>query len=180
MNLLKQRSLVVILISLTGCSNIICSHPLTLTPVGSPCGCVFPMQVVLDLGMALRTLFPRIAELETEIAAGTYLKQSQVNIVGANAEGQDQEKTRVHINLVPFRNKFTKTTALFISKRFWRKQVPINWTLFGEYDVICVHYPGKHSIIIPIIPFLLFLLMFYVLVLLLYAILRSSFLSPVT
>ncbi|CAM0903865.1 unnamed protein product [Alopecurus aequalis] len=52
------------------CSGITCSAPLTSTPIGSPCGCVYPMQIQLDLGVAPYQLFPRIDELEIEIAAG--------------------------------------------------------------------------------------------------------------
>ncbi|PVH35565.1 hypothetical protein PAHAL_7G214700 [Panicum hallii] len=52
------------------CSGTTCSAPLTSTPIGSPCGCVYPMQIQLDLGVAPYQLFPRIDELEIEVAAG--------------------------------------------------------------------------------------------------------------
>lgn len=128
--------------SLAGC-DFACSDPQTSTPVGSPCGCVVPMQVVLVLGVAPRIVFPHTPELEAEIAAGTCLKQSQVRILGAGAGGQDREKTRVYINLVPLSKKFNKTTALLTFERFWQKKVPISRTLFGDYEVISVRYPGN-------------------------------------
>ncbi|KAL5990292.1 Receptor-like serine/threonine-protein kinase ale2 [Asimina triloba] len=127
------------------CEQISCSEPLTPTPIGSPCGCVFPMQVELHLDVAPYAVFPRVPELEIEIAAGTYLKQSQVRIMGAGADSQDQGRTIVSIDLVPLGEKFDNTTALLTYERFWRKKVPINVTLFGDYEVIYVHYPGLPS-----------------------------------
>ncbi|KAF8388313.1 hypothetical protein HHK36_026979 [Tetracentron sinense] len=129
----------------TGCDQIACVEPLTSTPIGSPCGCVFPMQVELLLGVALYAVFPQVSELEIEVAAGTYLKQSQVMITGASANSQNQGRTVVDINLVPLGQKFDNTTAVLIYERFWQKKVPINMTLFGDYELIYVHYPGLPS-----------------------------------
>ncbi|XP_074581790.1 receptor-like serine/threonine-protein kinase ALE2 isoform X2 [Curcuma longa] len=128
-----------------GCDEISCSDPLTSTPIGSPCGCVYPMQVGIDLGVAPFELFSRIAELEVEVAAGTFLKQSQVRIMGATASMKDPEKTTVSIDLVPLGEKFDKMSALLTYQRFWQKKVPINMSLFGEYDVLYVRYPGLPS-----------------------------------
>ncbi|XP_072986993.1 receptor-like serine/threonine-protein kinase ALE2 isoform X1 [Typha latifolia] len=125
-----------------GCSEISCSDPLTSTPIGSPCGCVYPMQVEIDLGVAPYQLFSRIEELEVEVAVGTYLKQSQVRIMGANGSLRDADKTTVAVDLVPLGEKFDKMTALLTYERFWQKKILINMSLFGEYDVIYVHYPG--------------------------------------
>ncbi|CAL9154583.1 unnamed protein product [Musa hybrid cultivar] len=127
-----------------GCE-ISCSDPLTSTPIGSPCGCVYPMQVGIDLGVAPYELFSRIAELEVDVAAGTFLKQSQVRIMGASASIKDAEKTTVIIDLVPLGEKFDKMTALLTYERFWQKKVPINMSLFGDYNVLYVHYPGLPS-----------------------------------
>ncbi|WOL05773.1 receptor-like serine/threonine-protein kinase ALE2 [Canna indica] len=128
-----------------GCDEIPCSEPLTSTPIGSPCGCVYPMQVGIDLGVAPYELFSRIAELEVDVAAGTFLKQSQVRIMGASASIKDPEKTTVSIDLVPLGEKFDKMTALLTYERFWQKKVPINISLFGDYDVLYVRYPGLPS-----------------------------------
>ncbi|XP_077252764.1 receptor-like serine/threonine-protein kinase ALE2 isoform X2 [Tasmannia lanceolata] len=132
-----------------GCDQISCSYPLTLTPIGSPCGCVLPIQVELDLDIALFSFFPLVGDLEIEIATGTYLKQSQVKIMGASSEGQDQGKTKVNIYLVPLGEKFDNTTAFLTYKRFWQKKIPINVTLFGDYEVISVIYPGLPSLLPP-------------------------------
>eukprot|EP00268_Persea_americana_P008723 TRINITY_DN13410_c0_g1_i5.p1 TRINITY_DN13410_c0_g1~~TRINITY_DN13410_c0_g1_i5.p1 ORF type:complete len:752 (+),score=122.32 TRINITY_DN13410_c0_g1_i5:436-2691(+) len=128
-----------------GCEQITCSDPLTSTPIGSPCGCVYPMQVELDLGVAPFAVFPLVPELEIEIAAGTYLKQSQVRIMGATANSLDQGKTTVNIDLVPLGEKFDSTTARLTYERFWLKKVQINMTLFGDYSVVYVRYPGLPS-----------------------------------
>jgi hypothetical protein len=101
------------------------------------------MQIQLDLGVAPYQLFPRIDELEIEIAAGTFLKQSQVRIMGAGSSHQDPEKTVVTIDLVPLGQKFDRTSALLISNRFLQKKVPMKPSLFGDYVVTYVHYPGE-------------------------------------
>nr|XP_010918962.1 receptor-like serine/threonine-protein kinase ALE2 isoform X1 [Elaeis guineensis] len=128
-----------------GCDEISCYEPLTSTPIGSPCGCVYPMQVKIDLGVAPYQLFSRIEELEVEVAAATFLKQSQVRIMGAGASIRDPEMTTVTIDLVPLGEKFDRMTALLTYDRFWQKKVQINTSIFGDYDVIYVHYPGLPS-----------------------------------
>ncbi|KAL8137135.1 hypothetical protein V2J09_003136 [Rumex salicifolius] len=127
-----------------GCGQT-CLDPLTSTPIGSPCGCVIPMKVKLLLNIAVYALFQEVNELEIDVAEGTYLKHSQVQIVGATADAQDQERTEVDINLVPLGNKFDNTTATLTSDRFWRKEVPLNKTLFGSYEVVSITYPGIPS-----------------------------------
>lgn len=127
-----------------GCDQT-CLEPLTSTPIGSPCGCVFPMKVRLLLQVSVYAVFPVVNELEIEIATGTYLTQSQVVITGASADSQDQERTAVDINLVPLGEKFDNTTALLTYDRFWRKKLPLNRTLFGDYEVVYITYPGLPS-----------------------------------
>lgn len=105
------------------------------------------MQIQLDLGVAPYQIFPRIDELEIEIAAGTFLKQSQVRIMGAGSSLQDPEKTTVTIDLVPLGQKFDRTSALLISTRFLQKKVPVNPSIFGDYNVTYVHYPGLPSLV---------------------------------
>ncbi|GAB4837798.1 hypothetical protein Ancab_027322 [Ancistrocladus abbreviatus] len=124
------------------CAYLTCPEPLTNTPPGSPCGCVWPMKVGLRLSVALYTFFPLVMELAKEIAAGVFMKQSQVRIMGANAASQQPEKTLVLIDLVPLGDKFDNITAFLIYQRFWHKQVAINKSLFGDYEVLYVHYPG--------------------------------------
>ncbi|KAL7582365.1 receptor-like serine/threonine-protein kinase ALE2 isoform X1 [Lactuca sativa] len=127
-----------------GCDQT-CSEPLTSTPIGSPCGCVFPMKVRLLLQVSVYAVFPVVNELEIEIATGTYLTQSQVVITGASADSQNQEKTAVDINLVPLGEKFDNTTALLTYDKIWRKKLSLNRTLFGDYEVVYITYPGLPS-----------------------------------
>ncbi|XP_076941339.1 receptor-like serine/threonine-protein kinase ALE2 [Bidens hawaiensis] len=129
---------------LSGCDQT-CVDPLTSTPIGSPCGCVLPMKVRLLLYVSVYAVFPVVTELEIEIATGTYLTQSQVVITGANADSQDQDKTEVDINLVPLGEKFDNTTALLTYDRLWRKKLTLNRTLFGDYEVVYITYPGLPS-----------------------------------
>ncbi|XP_034228958.1 receptor-like serine/threonine-protein kinase ALE2 isoform X2 [Prunus dulcis] len=129
-----------------GCDQI-CVEPLTASPFGSPCGCVFPMKVRLLLDIAPYAIFPVMSELEIEVAEGTYLAQSQVKIMGASADSQNQGRTVVDINLVPLGEKFDNTTAILTYDRFRHKKVPLNMTLFGNYEVVYISYPGIGSIL---------------------------------
>ncbi|XVF26974.1 hypothetical protein REPUB_Repub14bG0066500 [Reevesia pubescens] len=124
------------------CTSVTCTEPLTYTPPGSPCGCVWPIQVKLRLGVAIYTFFPLVSELAQEIAASVRLNHSQVRIMGANAASQELKKSTVLINLVPREVNFDYTTALSISKKFWSRQVFIKASLFGPYEVVYVQYPG--------------------------------------
>ncbi|XVE51932.1 hypothetical protein DITRI_Ditri02bG0079900 [Diplodiscus trichospermus] len=123
-------------------TSVTCTEPLTYTPPGSPCGCVWPVQVKLRLGAAIYKLFPLVSELAQEIAASISLNNSQVRIMGADAASQELEKSTVLINLVPWEVKFDYTTALLVYKKFWNKQVFKNASLFGPYEVVYVRYPG--------------------------------------
>lgn len=100
------------------------------------------MKVKLLLGVSLYAIFPAIRELGLEVAAGTYLDPDQVAVVGASADSQNQERTVVDLNLVPLGEKFDNTTALLTYQRFWDKKVPLNRTIFGDYEVISIIYPG--------------------------------------
>ncbi|GKV11923.1 hypothetical protein SLEP1_g23137 [Rubroshorea leprosula] len=124
------------------CSGIACTEPLTNTVPGSPCGCVLPMQVGLSLSVALYTFFPLVSELAVEIAVGVFMKQSQVRVMGANAASEQPEKTVVLLDLVPLGQKFDNTTAFLTYQKFWHKQVAINPSFFGDYEVLYVRYPG--------------------------------------
>ncbi|XWS18864.1 hypothetical protein CRYUN_Cryun32bG0081600 [Craigia yunnanensis] len=124
------------------CTSVTCTEPLTYTPPGSPCGCVWPIQVKLQLGVAIYTFFPLVSELAQEIAASVRLNHSQVRIMGANEASQELEKSTVLINLVPWEVKFDYTTTLLIYKKFWNRQVFIKASLFGPYEVVYVRYPG--------------------------------------
>lgn len=128
--------------NLTGCGQT-CSEPFTSAPIGSPCACLLPMKVKLLLGVSPYLIFSEVNELAIEVAAGTYLMQSQVMIIGATADIRDQGRTVVDINLVPLGDKFDNTTAMLTYQRFLHKKIPLNRTLFGDYEVLYVIYPGK-------------------------------------
>lgn len=100
------------------------------------------MQVGLRITVALYTFFPSVAEVSDEIASGIFMRQSQVRIMGANADSQDEEKTVVLIDLVPLEETFDNTTAFLTFMRFWNKQIVLKSSLFGDYEVLYVHYPG--------------------------------------
>lgn len=124
------------------CGLVTCTEPLTYTPPGSPCGCVWPIQVKLGLDVPIYTFFPLVSQLAEEIAASVGLNHSQVRIMGANAASQQLQKSTVLINLVPWGVKFDDTIAFLIFKKFWRRQVFIKASLFGAYEVLYIHYPG--------------------------------------
>nr|CAN78643.1 hypothetical protein VITISV_031742 [Vitis vinifera] len=124
------------------CASLTCTEPLTYTPPGSPCGCVWPIQVKLRLSVALYTFFPLVSELADEIAAGVSLNHSQVRIMGANAANQQLDKTIILIDLVPLGEKFNHTTAFSIYEKFWLKKFFIKTSLYGGYEALYVRYPG--------------------------------------
>ncbi|XP_057455235.1 receptor-like serine/threonine-protein kinase ALE2 isoform X2 [Lotus japonicus] len=124
------------------CLSMTCSEPLTYTPPGSPCGCVWPLQVKLRIGVAIYKCFPLVSKLAEEIAASVFLNHSQVRIVGADAANQQLEKTNVLVNLVPKGVKFDDTTAFSMYKKFWHREILLDASLFGAYEVLYVHYPG--------------------------------------
>ncbi|XP_077216770.1 uncharacterized protein LOC143851261 isoform X6 [Tasmannia lanceolata] len=127
------------------CTSVPCTEPLTNTAPGSPCGCVLPMQVGLRLGVALYTFFPLVSEFAQEIAAGIFMKQSQVRIMGANAASQQPDETIVLVDLVPLGEKFDNNTAFFTYEKFWHRQVAIKTNFFGDYELLYVRYPGLPS-----------------------------------
>ncbi|WJX11894.1 Receptor-like serine/threonine-protein kinase ale2 [Trifolium repens] len=118
-----------------------CRDPLTETPFGSPCGCVFPMKVGLLLDTASLVVFPVVNELEIELASGTYLKHSQVRIMGVSADISNQGRTVVDIDLVPLSEKFDNKTVVLIYRRFSHKKIHLNRSLFGDYTLLYITYP---------------------------------------
>ncbi|EPS74322.1 hypothetical protein M569_00433, partial [Genlisea aurea] len=127
------------------CSAEKCAEPLTFTPPGVPCGCVWPIQIGLRLNISLYRFFPLVSDLTQEIAANIPLHQSQVRITGANAADLQLEKTTVNINLVPLDAMFSSSAALSVYNRFWNRGIPINSSTFGAYEVLYVWYPGLPS-----------------------------------
>lgn len=129
---------------------ISCTEPLTYTPPGTPCGCVWPIQVKITLDVAVYEFFPLVSKLADEIADSISLNQSQVRIMGADAASQQLEKTTVIINLVPRGSRFNHNTAFSIYQKFWGRKISINASLFGRYQVLNVKYPG-HLLILHLL-----------------------------
>ncbi|KAI3455559.1 hypothetical protein Pfo_012222 [Paulownia fortunei] len=125
-----------------GCVSVTCTEPLTYTPPGASCGCVWPIEVRLRFSISLYTFFPLVSELAEEIAATIPLDRSQVRIMGADAADQQLEKTTVLINLVPLDEMFKTATAFSIYKKFWKREISIKTSTFGVYEVLYVRYPG--------------------------------------
>lgn len=111
-------------------------------PPGSPCGCVLPIKVALGFSITLYAFFPLVPELSKEIASSISLNQSQVRIKGANTVNQQLEKTIVLVNLVPADEKFSASAAFAIYDKFWKREVSLEKSKFGSYEVAYVHYPG--------------------------------------
>ncbi|XP_065045653.1 uncharacterized protein LOC135581631 isoform X3 [Musa acuminata AAA Group] len=124
------------------CTPPTCYDPLTNSRPGSPCACLLPIKVGLRLSIALFTFFPLVFEFAQEIAFGTFMDQSQVRIMGANAASEEPDKTDVLIDLLPLGDIFENSTVFLVYERFWHKQVFINSSYFGDYEVLYVRYPG--------------------------------------
>lgn len=122
-----------------------CPDGYTYTTPGAPCGCVIPIHAQLRLGIKLETLFPLVSELARELANGLFLQIDQVRVVGANAVDGSEDETVVNADFVPLATAFDNTTANLLSSRFWSHEVLLNETLFGNYTVLYVKYPGISS-----------------------------------
>eukprot|EP00250_Pteridium_aquilinum_P033150 c5253_g1_i2 orf=1-1899(-) len=124
------------------CSAVVCLSPLTKGSFVSRCGCVRPIEVEIELSVPLYALFPLISVLAGELAKSIVLSPRQVEIVGANTSGRNQEFSIVDTKFVPLGKDFDILTATIISQKFWSHEVALNRTLFGNYTVVYVHYPG--------------------------------------
>ncbi|XP_072999893.1 receptor-like serine/threonine-protein kinase ALE2 isoform X2 [Typha latifolia] len=127
------------------CRSLTCTEPLTDPPAGSLCICVLPIKVGIRLNVAIYTFFPLVSGFAQEIASGVNMKPRQVRVMGANVGSEQPEKTVILIDLVPLQEKFDNATAFSTYESFWHKQVAIKKSLFGDYDVLYVLYPGLPS-----------------------------------
>ncbi|XP_051148020.1 receptor-like serine/threonine-protein kinase ALE2 isoform X2 [Andrographis paniculata] len=124
------------------CAALTCSEPLTYTPPGAPCACVWPIEVRLRFDIPLYMFFPLVSKLAEGISTAIPLDRRQVRIMGADAADQQLEKTTVLINLVPLDGTFDAATVFLIYTKFWRRQFSIKASVFGAYEVVYVRYPG--------------------------------------
>ncbi|MCO5610199.1 hypothetical protein L7F22_064435 [Adiantum nelumboides] len=124
------------------CSAVVCVSPLTRASFVSECSCVQPIEVELELSVPLYALFPIISVLAGELAEGALLRPNQVEVVGANTSGRNPEFSIVDANFLPLQEDFDILTAITIAQNLWKHEVILNRTLFGNYSVIYVKYPG--------------------------------------
>ncbi|KAH7423112.1 hypothetical protein KP509_12G039400 [Ceratopteris richardii] len=124
------------------CGTVTCSPPLVKSPFASECGCVQPIEIKLQFRVPLYALFPLISVLAEELAKGASLSSSQVQIVGANASGRTDVFSVVDAYLIPSGEVFSIATAISIAQKFWNHEIIVNETLFGNYSVLNVKYPG--------------------------------------
>ncbi|CAA0821135.1 Protein kinase superfamily protein [Striga hermonthica] len=136
---------------LNGCESLSCTEPLTYTPPGQLCGCVWPIKVKLRFSLSVDKFFLLVPELAREITNGVPLSRDQVRIVGADVADQElEEKTDVLVNLVPPINEpFNYATAYSIYEKFLKAEFPFNMSVFGVYQVLYVNYPGLPSLSPP-------------------------------
>lgn len=99
-------------------------------------------MVGLELDVTLDELFPLLIPLAMELADGTFLQQSQVLIANLNPVPSDPDKTSVLVDLIPLGVVFDSTYAELVADRFLNGLVLLNATLFGNYTVQYVMYPG--------------------------------------
>ncbi|KAI5077266.1 hypothetical protein GOP47_0007090 [Adiantum capillus-veneris] len=124
------------------CSAVVCEPPLTKSSFVSQCSCVQPIAVELELSVPLYALFPIVSVLAGELAEGALVHPSQVEVVGANTSGQNPDFSIVDANFLPLQEDFDILNATVIAQKFWKHEVVLNRTLFGNYSVIYVNYPG--------------------------------------
>ncbi|CAM6127254.1 unnamed protein product [Calypogeia fissa] len=108
----------------------------------SGCECVIPISVGLELEVTLDIFLTFVMELGKELADGTFLQEQQVNIDSANPVSNEPDKTAVMAYLTPLGVAFDAPYCELVAERFWTQQVFINESLFGNYTVDYVTYPG--------------------------------------
>ncbi|URE20256.1 STYKc [Musa troglodytarum] len=120
------------------------SHPVTSSAVPPPPIWLLPPPPPdMDCNwLSLQQIHLQDHHFAKEIAFGIYMKQSQVRIMGANVASDEPENTIVLVDLVPREELFDNTTAFLTFEKFWHKDIVINTSLFGEYAVLYVLYPG--------------------------------------
>ncbi|KAJ3693828.1 hypothetical protein LUZ60_009308 [Juncus effusus] len=124
------------------CNYLTCQEPLTDPPTGSPCKCVLPIKVALLLSKPLFAFFPLVSDFAQEIGSGVKMEKRQVRVMGANVASDQPDKTVVLVNLVPVLEKFDNGTAFETFERVWGKRVVLKESLYGNYEVLYVIYPG--------------------------------------
>ncbi|XP_062195296.1 receptor-like serine/threonine-protein kinase ALE2 isoform X2 [Phragmites australis] len=124
------------------CNALACPEPLTDPPAGAPCACVLPIKVGIRLSVDLYSFFPLVSDFAEEVSSGVNMAVRQVRVMGANVAGDQPGKTVVLFDLVPMQVKFDNATAISAFESLWSKKVSLKPSVFGEYKILYVVYPG--------------------------------------
>lgn len=127
------------------CNALACPEPLTDPPAGAPCACVLPIKVGIRLSVDLYSFFPLVSDFAEEVSSGVNMAVRQVRVMGANVAGDQPGKTVVLFDLVPMQVKFDNATAISAFESLWSKKVSLKPSVFGEYKILYVVYPGLWS-----------------------------------
>lgn len=124
------------------CKLLVCPEPLTDPPAGAPCACVLPIKVGICLSVDLYSFFPLVSDFADKVGSGVNMARRQVRVMGANVAGDQPDKTVVLVHLVPMHVNFDKATALSTFQSLWSKKISLKPSVFGDYEILYVVYPG--------------------------------------
>ncbi|KAM0835676.1 hypothetical protein ACQ4PT_062784 [Festuca glaucescens] len=124
------------------CNSLSCPESLTDPPAGAPCACVLPIKVGIRLSVDLYSFFPLVSDFAEEVGSGVNMARRQVRVMGANVAGDQPDKTVVLVHLVPMHVNFDNATAFLVFQRLWGKRIPLKPSVFGDYEILYVVYPG--------------------------------------
>ena len=110
-----------------------------------PCACVLPIRVGIRLSVDLYSFFPLVSDFSEEVSSGVNMAQRQVRVMGANVASDQPDKTMVLVDLVPMQTKFDNATAFSAFESLWSKKVSLKPSVFGDYEILYVVYPGPWS-----------------------------------
>jgi hypothetical protein len=92
----------------------------------------------------LYSFFPLVSDFAEEVGSGVNMARRQVRVMGANVAGDQPDKTVVLVHLVPMHLNFDNATAFSAFQRLWSKRIPLKPSVFGDYEILYVVYPGMH------------------------------------
>ena len=73
------------------------------------------------------------------------MAQRLVCVICANVGGDQPDKAMVLVDLVPMQAKFDNATAFSAFESLWSKKVSLKPSVFGDYEILYVVYPGPWS-----------------------------------
>lgn len=90
-----------------------------------------------------------VSDFAEEVSSGVNMAQRQVRVMGANVAGDQPDKTMVLVDLVPMQVKFDNATAFSAFESLWSKKISLKPSVFGDYEILYVVYPGQWSWLCP-------------------------------